>query len=374
MTTARRHDLDWLRVIAIGLLLIYHIAIIFQPWALFIAFIKSDEPLEALWMPMTMLNVWRIPLLFYVSGMGLYFAMRKRNWKQLLQERTKRILLPFAFGIIAITPLHMFIFQKYYKMPLEYYPHQGHLWFLGNIFINVLLLLPLFYFLTKNNDGIIKRSLSSLMSHPVGPLLISIFFVLEVLLVKPQQFALYALTWHGLFYGFLAFFFGFLIVYIGKTFWKTVLKWRWLYIGLAVFLYVIRLGLFATQAPGYLIAIESNSWIFGVFGFGYKYLNKPGKTLNYLSKAAYPVYIIHMFVLYAGAMFILPLEIPNIWKFAGIIVFTVTACYLIYEFIIRRIGVFRPVFGLKWNFKKVEKQKLVNNSVCEKDFLNIKSP
>ena len=28
----RRYDIDWLRVIAIGLLLIYHIAIAFQPW------------------------------------------------------------------------------------------------------------------------------------------------------------------------------------------------------------------------------------------------------------------------------------------------------------------------------------------------------
>jgi glucan biosynthesis protein C len=89
MTLERRHDIDWLRVVAIGLLLIYHIAIIFQPWAMFIGFIKSEETLEALWTPMTMLNVWRIPLLFYVSGMGLYFAMRKRNWKQLFLERTK---------------------------------------------------------------------------------------------------------------------------------------------------------------------------------------------------------------------------------------------------------------------------------------------
>ena len=112
MTTERRYDIDWLRVIAIGLLLIYHIAIIFQPWAMFIGFIRSDDALEGLWTPMTMLNVWRIPLLFFVSGMGLYFAMKKRNWKQLLIERTKRILLPFVFGILAITPLHFLFFRN----------------------------------------------------------------------------------------------------------------------------------------------------------------------------------------------------------------------------------------------------------------------
>ncbi|UCG26758.1 MAG: acyltransferase family protein, partial [Bacteroidales bacterium] len=86
-TEGRRYDIDWLRVIAIGLLLIYHIAIGFQPWGVFIMFIQSEESLEFLWIPMSMLNVWRIPLLFFVSGMGVCFAIRKRNWKQLLQER-----------------------------------------------------------------------------------------------------------------------------------------------------------------------------------------------------------------------------------------------------------------------------------------------
>ena len=358
MKTERRHDIDWLRVIAIGLLLIYHIAIIFQPWALFIGFIRSDELLEGLWKPMTMLNVWRIPLLFYVSGMGLYFAMRKRNWKQLLVERTKRILLPLTFGIVAITPLHMFIFQKYYHMPLGYYPHQGHLWFLGNIFVYVLLLLPIFYFLRKHENGKIQRALSTVMRHPGGPLLISLFFIIEVILVKPQLFVLYAQTWHGFFNGFLAFFFGFLSVYSGKTFWQTVLRWRWLYIGMAAILFGIRYFIFATEAPNYLTAIESNCWIYGVFGLAYKYLNRPNKILSYLSQAAYPVYIIHMFVLYAGAMLILPLQMPTVLKFFAITAFTGIGCYLIYEFIIRRIRVLGPFFGLKWTPMKFERSKL----------------
>jgi glucan biosynthesis protein C len=354
MKTERRHDIDWLRVIAIGLLLIYHIAIVFQPWALFIAFIKSNDSLEALWTPMTMLNVWRIPLLFYVSGMGLFFAMRKRNWKQLIMERTKRILLPLAFGVVAIAPLHMFIFQKFYNLPLGYYPHQGHLWFLGNIFVYVILLSPLFYFLKKNENGKIKKTLSKIMSNPSIPLLISLFFIIEVMLVKPQQFALYAQTWHGFFNGFLAFLLGFILVYSGKSFLETVLKWRGLYIGIAIIMYSIRLVVFGTEAPGYLMAIESNFWIFGIFGFAYKYLNKPSTILNYLSQAAYPIYIIHMFVLYAGAMFIVPLEIPVMLKFLSIVAFTGLVCYLIYEFLIRRSGFLKPLFGLNWKIKKVK--------------------
>jgi len=347
MTSKRRHDIDWLRVIAIGLLLIYHIAIIFQPWAMLVGFIKSEEPLEALWTPMTMLNVWRIPLLFYVSGMGLYFAMRKRNWKQLILERTKRILLPFTFGIVAIAPIHMFIFQKHYSLPLGYYPHQGHLWFLGNIFIYVLLLLPIFYWLKKQENTRIKKALSAIVSNPIAPLLISVFFVIEVVIINPSIFVLYAQTSHGFFHGFLAFLIGFLLVYSGEKFWKAVLKWKWLYIITALILYGFRVGSLGAEAPGYLIAIESNYWIFGIFGFGYRYLNKPSNALSYLSQAAYPVYIIHMFVLYAGAFLILPLETSILLKFTCIVAFTGLVCYLIYAFIIRKIGFLTPLFGMK---------------------------
>ena len=346
MTTSRRYDIDWLRVIAIGLLLIYHIAILFQPWAMFIAFIRNDELLVGLWKPMTLLNVWRIPLLFYVSGMGMYFAMRKRNRTQVLAERSKRILLPFLFGIVAITPLHMFIFQKYYQMPLHYYSHLGHLWFLGNIFIYVILLLPLFSYMNKKESCILKKRISTLMSYALGPLLISVFFILEALLLKPQIFALYAQTWHGFALGFLAFFFGFLLLYSGMQFWQTVLKWRWLYLGLAIILFGIRYLVFTMEAPGYLMAVESNCWIFSLFGFAYKHLNRPSRILHYLSKAAYPIYIIHMFVLFAGAMLILPLQFPAPLKFIAITTFTFVGSYAIYEFIIRRIKYVRPLFGL----------------------------
>jgi hypothetical protein len=361
MNTDRRHDIDWLRVIAIGLLLIYHIAIIFQPWAMFIGFIKSDESVESIWIPMTMLNIWRIPLLFYVSGMGMFFAMRKRNWKQLIIERSKRILLPFAFGYIAITPLHMFVYQKYYNMDLHYYPDSGHLWFLGNIFLYVLIFLPLFLYLKKQNTSRFKNALSKVMSFALGPLSIALFAVLELLVVRPQMYELYAKTWHGFWIGFLAFFFGFLIMYSGKTFWKTVSQYKWLYIGIATLLFVIRFKQFELLSTSYSIAVESTCWILSVFGLAHRYLNKPSATLRYLSQAAYPIYIIHMFVLFLGALVILPLDIHPFLQFGGICSFTFFWSYFIYELIIRRINFLRPFFGLKLSIlpsSKVSKSTL----------------
>ncbi|WP_138433972.1 acyltransferase family protein [Winogradskyella algicola] len=363
MKIERRYDTDWLRVIAIALLLIYHIAIVFQPWAMLIGFIRSEEISTEIWAPMTMLNVWRIPILFYVSGMGVYFALRKRNNIELLIERTKRILLPFLFGFVAITPLHMFVFQDYYNLGLSYYPHMGHLWFLANIFIYVLIGLPVFYAIKK---GVFSKQisfLSRLFSNPLGLLSVNVFFVAEVLILQPKPFEMYAETWHGFTIGLLAFFFGFLFMSTGKVFWNTVKQWKWAFLGLAAILYTLRFVFVATEGPLnevplYLISIESNSWIFSIFGFCYQYLNKPSKALSYLSKAAYPVYIIHMVVLYLAAKFILPLHLPAIIAFILITIITFIGCYVLYEFVIRRISILRPLFGLKWKAHTKRKDKV----------------
>lgn len=348
MTLAdRRFDIDWLRVIAIGLLLIYHITIGFQPWGVFIGFIQNSESLEWIWLPMSVLNVWRIPLLFFVSGMGVFFAIQRRDWKQLLLERSKRILLPFAFGMIAIVPLHIFIWQEYYQQDLEYSVNPAHLWFLGNIFVYVLLFSPVFFYLKKNMNGKIQQSLSRLLSNPVGLIIIMIPFIAEAELVKPEAFELYAMTSHGFWLGMAAFVAGFLCVYSGIAFWKTVTTWRWLLMGLAALLYAVRLIEFELKSPDYLMAIESNLWIFTVFGFGHKYLNRPSKTLEYLSTAAYPVYILHMVFLYLASLLFFEMDIEVHLKLLLVIVFTFTSTFVFYELFIRRFKIVKPFFGLK---------------------------
>ena len=348
MTTAtRRYDIDWLRVIAIGLLLIYHIAIGFQPWGVFVQFIQSNSSLESLWVPMSMLNIWRIPLLFFVSGMGVYFAIRKRNWKQLLLERSRRILLPLIFGVLIIVPIHILLWQKYYSQDIGYSTHLGHLWFLANIFIYVLVLSPLFFYLKRNENGKIVTVLKKLFMNPLGLILIILPFILEAILIKPESYTMYAMTAHGFWLGLLAFFFGFCFVLSGETFWKTILKWRLLYLSIAIILYVIRIIVFQLNAPAYLMAIESNIWIFAIFGFAYKYLNRPSKALSYLSQGAYPIYIIHMIFLYISSYFLFPMSMRVELKLLLSIAFTGIACFVMYEFLIRRVKILRPLFGLK---------------------------
>ncbi len=347
MLNNRRYDIDWLRVIAIGLLVIYHISIGFQPWGVFIGFIQNDESLVWIWTPMAMLNVWRIPLLFFVSGMGVYFAIQRRDWKALLIERTKRILIPYVFGMLAIVPLHIWLWKNYYHQDMGYDVNPAHLWFLGNIFTYVLIFFPLFFYLKKHPEGKFPVMMNKLMSNPAGLLLLMIPFIVEAELVKPESFEMYAMTGHGYWIGMLAFLSGFICVYSGQAYWRTVTKWRWLLLALASTLYILRFMEGEFNAPYYLKSIESNLWIFTLFGFGHRYLNKPSKALSYLSQAAYPIYILHMVFLYLASWLVFPLEISAILKFLLVAIFTFIGCFVTYEFVLRRIKFVRPLFGLK---------------------------
>ncbi|MDW3190884.1 MAG: acyltransferase [Cytophagales bacterium] len=349
MQSDRRYDIDWLRVIAIGMLLVYHSSIGFQPWGALIRFIQNDQFSEPLWVLMSMINIWRIPFLFFVSGMGVWFALRNRTWKTLIQERSKRILLPFLVGIFLWVPLHQNIWQVYYSQPMLYLPNPGHLWFLGNIFSYVLLLTPLFFFLKINIASPWVKRVKQMFSHPLFLLGLIIPFVLEAELMQPESFELYAMTWHGFFLGLVAFLVGFFMAFSGQEIFVNLSRYRCITVSLAVGIYLMRVLYFELRTPDYLMSIESCLWIYAIVGLGYRYLNRSSPVLTYLSQAAYPVYIIHMMVLYGGSVLIFPLTMNALWKLLLLNGFTFGGCFLIYELIIRRIKPIRSLFGLKSN-------------------------
>jgi len=181
----------------------------------------------------------------------------------------------------------------------------------------------------------------------LGLLIVMVPFFIEATIVNPVSFETYAMTSHGFFIGLIAFFFGYCFIYAGEAFSNTVKKWKWLLLAIAFGMYLYRLLALELIAPNYLLSIESNLWIFAVLGIGFSYLNKPSKTLNYLSEAVYPIYIIHMAFLYLGSSLIFPLDLPTWLQFVLMILFTAIGCLATYELLIKRVKFLRPFFGLK---------------------------
>src|ERR1700716_739315 len=97
----RRVDLDWVRIAAFGLLILYHVGMLYVSWQFHI---KSAHRITALEPLMLLLNPWRLALLFLVSGAATRFMLGKYAIGPLLRSSTSRLLIPLMFGMLLIVP------------------------------------------------------------------------------------------------------------------------------------------------------------------------------------------------------------------------------------------------------------------------------
>src|SRR5687768_18437000 len=97
--STRYEFLDWLRVIAIFVLLFFHTGMLFVGWGWHIT---NAETIPALRLPMDIAHRLRMPLLFLIAGAGMWFALRRRSGGALIGERTLRLFVPLVVGMLLI--------------------------------------------------------------------------------------------------------------------------------------------------------------------------------------------------------------------------------------------------------------------------------
>ena len=343
----RRHDVDWLRTIALSLLIVFHVVLSFQSWAAATGFPQNDQLLEELVPFISMLTVWRIPLLFLISGMGVRFALERRDWKQLLIDRTVRIALPFVFCYYLLGGV-LNVVMPLVGWDAEYTLNFGHLWFLANIFAYVLWLIYVVIYLKDHPNCALLRFLSKVIRSPLGLYLFALPIMIEAWIVNPQYFSLYVDTVHGWLLGLLCFFLGFIFICTRDEFWPAVRETRFFSLALAVSLFLVRLLVFELQEePKWLTGLESYSWMLAIIGFAAVYLNSASRGLTYLSEAVYPVYIVHLPVQFTVTYFLFPLTMPAYIKLTLLLLGTFGGSLLLFELVLKRLGWFRPLFGMK---------------------------
>ena len=101
--TSRLYYLDWLRVILIFGVFLFHALHPFDaliPW-----YIKNAEQSGAVTGFLLLTNPWGIPLFFLVAGAGSKFALGRRSNRQYISERVNRLLIPFIADSILLSPL-----------------------------------------------------------------------------------------------------------------------------------------------------------------------------------------------------------------------------------------------------------------------------
>jgi hypothetical protein len=108
--------------------------------------------------------------------------------------------------------------------------------------------------------------------------------------------------------------------------------------------------------PAQLVGVglrELQAWtmILALFGFARKHLRHDNAARRYLTDAIFPFYIIHQTTIVVAGHYINQVGLP-VWIEAPVLIATTAAsCWIGYD-IVRRIGVLRPLFGLKFERRR----------------------
>lgn len=369
----RRYDLDWLRVSVFVLLIFYHVAMFFvaPDWGWHI---KNNVTYEWIKFPMMFLNQWRLPILFVISGMGTSCALSKRSAGEFAWERIKKLLLPLVFGMLVIVPPQVYI-EKLSKGTIKgsyfsFWPSQAfigeypegnlswhHLWFIPYLLLFSLVLIPVFIYLRSNPDCGILRVTKKICQTKWGLFwfIVPLYFIEAF--IEPFFEETHALVgdWFVIINNITLFFFGFLLISVNETFWNTVQKYRKSYLWCGSIAFSLFIAIITAFEDGYIrhfieaaIYVTSFwSWILTLFGYASKYLNKPSKVLSYCNQAVYPFYILHQTITVILGYFVMHLQYNSAVKFLFMSVGTFLISWAIYEFLIRRWLLIRPLFGLQ---------------------------
>lgn len=367
--TDRRADLDWLRVLAFGLLILYHAGMAWSGWPWHIT--DTDS---AAWLRegMRFTNRWRMPLIFVVSGAAVMLALGKRSGGMFVLDRLKRLLLPLAFGMLVIVPpqiyaerLHRGQFTGSY---LDWLPHAfdggaypvgnvswHHLWFVAYVLILTLVLLPVFLWLRGARLEPAYRVVARWHLYWLAALpLIAAHLWLAPISRNPNGLVG---DWFGLVY------YGVLLLYGALMFRSATLldaleraRWASLAIGIVAFALLDQLfftGARPTIAPddrplyALLSAINTLAWLLAIIGLARRHLTRRPAFLAYATEAVYPFYILHQTIAVIAVFWLVKSGLPVGAKFALAASVTFAGSWLLYEFVVRRIAVLRPLFGLK---------------------------
>lgn len=360
--------LDWLRVLAFALLVFYHAGLVFVDWGFHIT---NNEFSEGLKLPLLFLNQWRLPLLYFVSGAGISFALGKRKASAFLRERTVRLLIPLVFGMLVVVPPQSFYelksqgvdFPGYLAFYSNYYfPDHltwNHLWFVAYLFTFVLVATPAFLFLRWKSNAL--DSLAGIIQARGGGVLLIVPLVVIEWSLRDRwpDYRNLVSDWYNFAFYFTVFVYGYLIARMQSA-WEAFERDRWIY--LVVALLSFGLMYFGWHAPGvgFLETTRGGKAMFGVLkcadvictivaciGFARRHLNFASPVLDYTNKAVYPFYILHQTVLIVVGYYVIGTGWSISLKYLVIVVATFFVSGLCYEFLIRRWRAIRPLFGVK---------------------------
>ncbi len=384
----RRHDIDALRALAFGLLILYHLAMVYvQDWGFHI---KSGHTAEWLQWPMLFVNRWRMDLIFLISGMSTAMLLQKLQEKRagglkasFFLQRTSRLLLPLLFGMAVVVQPYCqgvangLVEPGFWQFLVHYYSGYhwpanafdgwqygftwNHLWYLVYLWIyTAVLLLGRQLARVPAIGEIATRWRAAFLGLRgwklfVLPAAIIYVWIISLQLSFPDTHAVIN-DWYAHAAYFTMFIFGW---WMGGdiAIWTELARLRKPSIAAALLLFVVYRvvgNLLADDPPIWqlltiwaLRALYAWSMLCAVLGWGHALLNRPFRWLPWANQAVYPWYVLHQSLIILLAYWLIPLKLGGALEALLVGVGTVLGCWLITSGLVARVGWLRTCFGMK---------------------------
>jgi glucans biosynthesis protein C len=374
MTADRQHYIDWIRVFAFSILIFFHCA---MPFVVFPWEVKNSETSMALSRFIWWLHQWRLPLLFFISGVGIHFSLKRRSVLAFAGERFVRLFIPLLFAMFFTIPLQVYFerlqkgqfkgsYWAFYPSVWTFIPYPegtltwSHMWFVAYLFVFCLLLLPIFWLFKIKALATAKERLVSTLSNPVLlflPAVPLIYYYFALFLKYPEQLSLLD-DWFVFLFSMTLLFYGY---FLGgsQKFWDACEHYRFLFLGTALacaavlsYLFWWKLELPRVQdntlhVYGVLNSLHVWTLILAVLGFAKRHLNFSNRFLEYANQAVYPFYILHQTLIVAFGYYVVQWIFPILIKLGILIVLCFLALVATYHFVISPYMIPQLLFGLK---------------------------
>lgn len=368
----RRYFLDWLRVFAFGLLIVFHVGLLYASWGYVY---KSPRLAPDIEWALILFSPWRIVLLFFISGVACRFLMNKLAPGAFTKDRVLRLVPVILLGMLVINPTQNYIelltegaiepgyvrfwFGSYLTsapFPGRMFPTWDHLWFLVYLFVYILVLGGLY--------AVLPRAFSSQNKKPLPAYILvivpALWLVIANHLVEDRQPSTFGLVddWAVHFRSAGLFAFG-VIAAFNEPFWAWCRRNRTRLLALSAVLFVLFAGQRALSQreafePLWFMVTRSLtnglyawSMILTVAGYAAHYLAQSSRPLIYLTTAVLPIYVLHQPVMIFAAWQIFPLELPLLLEGTLLLTLTAAGSLALYEVLVRRFILMRLAFGLK---------------------------
>jgi glucan biosynthesis protein C len=381
----RRYDVDWLRIIAMLAVFIYHCTRFFDPegWHL-----KNPEQSELLFISMRgLIWTWSMELFFLLSGVGTWYSLGSRRAGAYIWERVKRLLIPlYTAGLFVLLPIQLYfeLFTNsgysgnFWQFIPRYFarlnlpgitqwpstllpiPFSGHLWFLQYLFLISLLSLPLLLYLKSEQGQRLVARLAGWCDSRGGIFLLVIPMSLAIIVFRvlfKGRFSWADLLWYAIF-----FVIGYMMA-ADKRFTVSVRRHGWICLVLWIVgfggagLMVLALGYdpYPGKEPFSLVfvlfqivwSITSWSAVVFVLSIGARYLNTNNKFLVYGNEAVLPFYLFHQTIILCVGWYVIRWDMGILIKLLIIAGISFPLIMILYELFVRRFNIVRFFFGMR---------------------------